>query len=475
MHTARLRKLLRDINDDDASKRRSAAEALSGGDERAIYPLIRALKDDNFGVQDAAMRSLMEIKGETTTYMVLPLLRENSFLRNTAIMIIREMGKIAVPLLYVLLNDRDDDVRKFALDLIHDIRYCGYPEKLVEMLTTDQNANVRAAAAKTIGMLQYKKAVPQLIKALSDEEWVCFSALEALTNLNDESSMDAMLDLLNNPSETIRYAAIEALGKIGSSKAVQYLTEHTSKAEGFEKTAAIKSLSRIGCVPPLPGISEVLIDMLKEDEWDDKLTAIKGLVSLKAGGAIHHMVDMAGSFDLSEPDSEDKLHVIKEAIHSFGCNDLLIKLLSDESIKYRGKVVVIEILGHLRCKNSVPALINLLKKSDYRDVRRTSIKSLGQIESDEAKKCLIEAISDDDSHVRKTAVAALGKIGEMTAFEPLMTLLPNEQYKDVIDESINALMNINSTLFLSRIDELNENIRRIASRYSSELNPGISC
>jgi HEAT repeat protein len=474
MHTARLRKLLRDINDKDASRRRSAAEALSDGDERAIYPLIRALKDDNFGVQDAAMRSLMEIKGETTAYMVLPLLRENSYLRNTAIMIIREMGKIAVPLLYVLLNDRDDDVRKFALDLIHDIQYCGYPEKLVELLTGDQNANVRAAAAKTIGMLQYKKAIPQLIKALSDEEWVCFSALEALTYFKDDSAIDAIMALLNNPDETIRCAAIEALGKIGSSKAVQHLTEHISRAEGFEKIAAIKSLVMIGCVPSLPGISEVLIDMLKEDEWDDKLTAIKGLVDLKAENAIYHMVDMAGSFDLSEPDSDDKLQSIKDAVHSFGCNDSLIALLNDDSVKYRGKVVVIEIVGDLRCKKSVPALIKLLK-SDFRDVRRTSIKSLGQIESNEAKECLMEAISDDDSHVRKTAVAALGKIGEMTVFEPLMKMLHNEQYNDVIDEFINALMNINSTLFMSRVGEFNENIRKIAARYPSELNSEITC
>ena len=66
MHTAKLKKLLRNINDEDASKRRSAAEALAEGDERAIYPLIKALRDDNLGVQDAAMHSLMEIKGETT-------------------------------------------------------------------------------------------------------------------------------------------------------------------------------------------------------------------------------------------------------------------------------------------------------------------------------------------------------------------------------------------------------------------------
>ncbi|MEW6602241.1 MAG: HEAT repeat domain-containing protein [Nitrospirota bacterium] len=474
MHTARLRKLLRDINDENASKRRAAAEGLSQGDERAIYPLIRALKDNNFGVQDAAMRSLMEIKGEATVYMLLPLLRENSFLRNTAIMIIREVGRIAVPLLHVLLDDRDDDIRKFALDLIHDIQYCKYPEKLVQMLVEDPNANVRAAAAKTIGMLQYDKATPQLIKALSDEEWVCFSALEALACIKNDSAMDAIIELLDNPSETIRYAAIDAIGKFSSEKAVGALTGHITKADGFEKFSTIKSLARMGSVPSIPGVKEALLEMLKGDDWEDTSVALNGLVALKAEDAIYHMIDIAGSFDLSEPVSEDRFIAIKKAVQSYGCSEHLIALLNDDSIKYRGKVTVIEIVGDLKCKKSVPPLIALLK-SDFRDVRRTSIKSLGQIESDEAKECLIEAISDDDSHVRKTAVTALGKIGEMAAFEPLMRMLHNENYNDVIEEFIIALMNINAAAFLSRIGEYNEDIQKLAARYLPRCNSEITC
>ncbi len=145
-----LNRLIKNLTHDDASKRRAAAEDLSEGDQRAVYPLIKALRDDNFGVQDAAMHSLMQLKGESTAYMVIPLLRENSFLRNTAIVILREIGKETIPLLEILLDDKDDDVRKFALDLIHDIEYCEYKEKIVVLLKEDTNANVRAAAAKTL-------------------------------------------------------------------------------------------------------------------------------------------------------------------------------------------------------------------------------------------------------------------------------------------------------------------------------------
>jgi HEAT repeat protein len=474
MHTARLKKLLKNLNDKDPSKRRSAAEALAEGDERAIYPLIKALRDENYGVQDAAMRSLMEIKSETTAYMVLPLLRENSFLRNTALIILREMGRIAIPLLYILLDDKDDDVRKFALDLIHDIQYCDYPEKLVELVTEDPNANVRAAAAKALGTLRYRKAVPQLVKALNDEEWVCFSVLEALGELKEESSIDSIAGLLNSNSEAIRFAAIETLGKIGSSRAKPYLMEYASRADEIERNAALKSLIQIGDIPSLLGISDSLISMLREGEWEEKYIAMKGLVSLNEKKAIYHMIDLAGSLDLTNPENEDKLYFIKEAIQNFGCNNEILNILNDDSIKYRGKVIAIEIVGNLKCKAAVPILIELLK-TRYRDIRRSSIKSLSQIESKEATECLIGAIDDYDSHVRKTAVTALGKIGEPSAFEPLMKMLHKEQYSDIIDEFIISLLRINPVRFMSRIKEFDENIQEIAARHASSLNLEVTC
>ena len=57
---------LQKLQDRDPSERRNAAEGLAEADERAIYPLIRLLRDESTGVQDAAMRSLIAIGGEVT-------------------------------------------------------------------------------------------------------------------------------------------------------------------------------------------------------------------------------------------------------------------------------------------------------------------------------------------------------------------------------------------------------------------------
>ncbi len=474
MHTARLNRLQNNLTHDDPATRRTAAEDLGEGDERAIYPLIKALRDENIGVQDAAMRSLMSIKSEPTVYMVLPLLRENAFLRNTALLILQEMGKIAVPLLYILLDDSDEDIRKFSLDLIHDIKYCNYPEKILELLAGDPNVNVRASAAKTIGILQYKKAIPQLVKALSDEEWVCFSALEALTAMHADDSIDAILNLLKHPLESLRFAAIEALGELRSSKATEPLITHIARAKDYEKLAAVKSLIEIGPVPALPDISDALMKVLSDEDLENKLIAVKGLASIKYENAIKPIIDLAGSLDMSDPDNEEISLTIRHSLQSFGCNKHLIEILKDPTVKYRGKVMAIEIAGNLKCAGAVPMLVDLLN-SDYRDIRRSSINSLGKIENDTSKECLIEAMRDHDSHVRKSAVSSIGKIGDMSAFEPLMTMLHNEHYSDIIDESIIALMSINSTLFLDRVTEFNNSIQERAARYESNVSAEDSC
>ncbi len=474
MHTARLKKLVKDLRHHDSAKRRYAAEALADGDERAVYPLIKALRDENYGVQDAAIRSLMEIKGESTAYMLLPLLRENAFLRNTAIMIIKEIGREAVPLLAPLLRDRDDDIRKFALDLIQDIRHCDYPEQLVDLLKNDPNPNVRAAAAKALGALKYRPAGPQLMKALKDEEWVCFSAIEALTDLGDEDCLSSIADLLNSPSEAVRFAALEALGKIGSPLSVRPIVEHISKTGGYEKNAAIKSLVRIGDIPPLPGMSDSLVEILQDGDWEDRLTAIKGLVALKEKSAIPYMIDIAGSYDTSVPDNEEKVAIIKEAVKGLGCNEHLLNILRDRSMKFRGRSIAVDIAGELKCREAVPALIDLLK-DECRDVKRSAVNSLGKAEGDEVKETLIDMISEHDSHVRKTAVISLGKIREKAAFEPLMKFLHNEKYHDVIHEFVKALLNIDSSMFLSRIHEYSEHVREIAAEYVSDIRTGEAC
>ncbi|MBA4374458.1 MAG: hypothetical protein C0402_16535 [Thermodesulfovibrio sp.] len=466
MQSRKIQRLLQDLAHADASKRRNAAEVLAEADERAVYPLLRALRDENHGVQDAAMRSLIAIGGETVAYMVLPLLREDSYLRNTAMIMLRDIGPVTVPFLYPLLNDKDDDVRKFSIDLMIDIQFDVDAEKIVPMLK-DPNANVRASAAKALGLLGFQEAVPQLVAILSDEEWVCFSALEALGALRDEAAVAPIVALLTGDSVTIRYAAIETLGKIGSPLAQGALEQHMQTADDMEKAAALKSLLQIGITPTVPGTVDLLISMFREGDWDERFIALRGLAELKDPKAVRTVIDISGSLEPSDPEAEDRLYMIRSALREFATCVALIDVLTDPSIRFRGRVIAIEQIGELKCEQAISHLIKCIEV-DVRDVRRASVKALAGINDQESTTALIDAVDDYDSHVRKAAVTALGQISDPRSFEPVLQMVQVEKYQDVLEEAVKALVNIDRAAVAARMDVFDERVRGIVAPYLQE-------
>jgi len=466
--TEELSSALQGLSDPDSSVRRNAAEALAAADERAIYPLMKALRDENPGVQDAAMRSLIAVGGEVTAYMALPLLRETPFLRNTARIILKQLGRISVPLLRPLFLDKDDDIRTFALDLVAEIGWCDYPAEVARLLETDPNQNTRASAARALGVLGNTEGLPALISALRDNEWVCFSALESIATLRDGSAVDAVLSLLDSPSETLRYAAIETLGRIGSPESSAKLAGRLPRASDIEKTAIIRSLVQIGLTPSMAEVSDLLIEMFTQGEWEDRLIALKGLADLKDTRAIPVILDIAGAVDPSEPESEERLQAVKETLLSFGCVPALTAVLTDKHAKFRSQAIAIEALGELRCENAVPQLVAVLD-GDLREVRRSAVPALAEIGGDEVLKVLRKCVDDRDGHVRNSAMTALGRLGDQESFDHLLRRLDVENYKDVLEVNIQALLMISEDRVVAAMPALAPAVKELIGRSTNNV------
>ena len=463
-----IQKLAEGLTHEDSSVRRKAAQELAGGDARAIYPLLQALRDENPGVQDAAIRSLVAIGGEVVAYMLIPLLREDSFLRNTAQLMLRDLGSVSIPMLYPLLQDKDDDIRKFALDVMGEIATDVDATKVIPMLA-DPNANVRASAIKCIGLLGYTEGAKHVENALGDEEWVAFTALDTLGQLGVENSIDAIMGLLSSNSQPLRYAALETLGSIGSPIASDALVKHImSASDEDEKSMAINRLVKPGDTPSMREVADILMGMLKDAPWEDKLVAIQGLADLKEHGAVPLIIDITGSLDSSVPDEDDRLMAIKKMIEDFGPSPVYAEILRDENLKFKGKVLAAELAGKTRTKEAVPALIEQLD-TDIRDLRSAAAKALGIIGSDEARKALIGLIHDPESNARKMAITCLGYVPHPDSFEPLLKQLDEEPYNDVLEEIIKSLLEISAAKLSGMLDGFKPQVREAVARFSDDL------
>ncbi|MGO9380327.1 MAG: HEAT repeat domain-containing protein [Dissulfurispiraceae bacterium] len=463
-----IKKIINKLHAKDPSVRRKAAEDLADGDERGIYPLIKALSDENGGVQDAAMRALIALGGEIAAYMALPLLRENSYLRNTGLIILKQLGAVSVPLLYPLLKDKDDDIRKFAVDLLSEIRTDVEPSIIVPSIT-DPNANVRAAAAKALGELGYAGAVPQLINALSDEEWVCFYALQSLGELKAKEAIPTMVTLLESPSLAIRFSAIETMGRLGSSLALSALMSYLPKTSQDEKLAVVKSIIQIGATPDMSELTEHIINLYREGDWEDKGIAIHGFSALKCARAIPLLIETAGQLDPFNPESEEKMELLKQSILAIGGENELLSMLDSPDLKYRGKSFVINLLGELKSRKAAGRLSVYLKDVS-RDLRMVSAEALGEIGEQASVEELVEASqSDADAHVRRSAIEALGTIGAKDAYTVLKGLLEVEKYPDLLEKIVESLMKIDSKVFLSDISGYRSEIRQLIARSASDI------
>jgi HEAT repeat protein len=99
-------------------------------------------------------------------------------------------------------------------------------------------------------------------------------------------------------------------------------------------------------------------------------------------------------------------HEIVEAFESFGemAVEPLVKLLDESEIE-----VITEALG--RISEPEVELIKALEDDDYRSVRGAAAEALGWIGNVSAVEPLIKALSDENTSVHKSAAGALDKLG----------------------------------------------------------------
>ncbi len=126
----------------------------------------------------------------------------------------RSRSHRAVPLLIKLLSDPDRDIRARAA---HSLGLIGDPNFTPDLLRSlkDPAWPVRAMAAKALGKLGRPEAVPPLREALKDREWwVRINAAEGLRKMG-EKGLTALVDAIEAEDRYARHAAVATLEGAG--------------------------------------------------------------------------------------------------------------------------------------------------------------------------------------------------------------------------------------------------------------------
>jgi|SRR4051812_38527283 HEAT repeat protein/beta-lactamase regulating signal transducer with metallopeptidase domain len=263
----------------------------------------------------------------------------------------------------------------------------------------DENADVRRAAAHSLGQLKDSRAVPGLIAALKDSEpRVRASAAEALAEFEDSRAIAPLVDLLTDQSTEVRRNALDALShfesNLPSAPIVRLLGDPDAdvRHDAAHLVGRLHDRSAIGALAKLIGdpsadVREAAIEAI--GELGDPSASIAIVPALSDANADVRQQAMSSLQELKAP--------IAEAT--------LIALMRDRDSDVRQKAA--ELAGERSVVAAVPTLRRMLEDTNA-DVRESAIDALGNIADVAAYDALRDALTSKDAKVRRAAAEALG-------------------------------------------------------------------
>lgn len=128
---------------------------------------------------------------------------------------------------------------------------------------------VRANAARAVGVLRGKQAVPDLLQALRSKDTdLLYESLVALQKIRDESAGPQMMFLLHDLNQKVQIAAIETTGLLRTKEALPDLTETLNRAKDIKvRRAALTAIAMLPSEKSRPVYTQYLQDK------DEKLRA----------------------------------------------------------------------------------------------------------------------------------------------------------------------------------------------------------
>ncbi|MFC0253313.1 HEAT repeat domain-containing protein [Massilia consociata] len=171
----------------DAAVRRAAAHALADRPD-AVPVLAAALEDEpEQAVRSALLGALARIGSEEAVAALAGCLRrEDAWLRNTAIDVLRGLPDRVDGAIAHLLVDWDRDVRILAVGILDTLRHERVEEWLLQLIEADEDVNVCGAALDVLAGIATEAArapVARLLARFADEPYIAFAGKLVLARL----------------------------------------------------------------------------------------------------------------------------------------------------------------------------------------------------------------------------------------------------------------------------------------------------
>ena len=278
---------------------------------------------------------------------------------------------------------------------------------LIDSIIAASNSTILGFFSSIYNIISLYKNLPSaneigpLVETLVDENKAVLQvATKVLREVEDQKTVEPLLDALKGRSWYIKGIVAKALGQIGGT-AIESLIRVLKDRNWDVRRAAAEILGEMRD----PRATEPLVDALKDKDWDVRRAAAEILGEMRDPRATEPLADAL----------KDKNWGVRRA--------------------------AAEALGKIGDPRATEPLINALKSEDWY-IKGVVAKTLGKI-GGTAIESLIRVLKDRDWRVRFFAAKALGEIGDPRATEPLVDALKdrNREVRRIVAEILRDIEN----------------------------------
>ncbi len=369
-----IQKAAQELDSVDASERIAAVTLLTEIDDpSAREVLAEALRHPAADVRDIAAKALVEAKDLRALPAILDAIRYKRWDRLNVSSLV-ELGEATVPTLVAILRDPSQgaQIRYCMANALGDMLNDQSLEALHDLLQSPE-PDLRIRALDSLA--GHPRALPWILEAVQDENpGVMATALKGLKHYQGTEVVAALVDGLKHPSLAPRQAAADALVEVADASAASALLQALQDDDNWLRSRAKDALAKVID----PTLIPALFQMLEEAPYKSPIVDL--LVQLKGDVVVNRMIELLKS---------EKTGLRATAAHA---------------------------LGHLGDRAAVPALLVALKDEEE-DVRKFSAFALGDLKDPTAVTDLIPISRDANEfdEVRRAAALSLNEIGTREA------------------------------------------------------------
>lgn len=230
-----LEQLKADLRSSDAKVRRKAASELGKTKSReAVQPLLSAATDRDVSVREEVVKSLGLLKDQEALTMLLTTIkdpadsvREESIIALVNLYADRDAGSVitrTAKKVYKTINPFRDQVGDDATLIEAYVQVAPMVIDSIADRLVDSSLAVRLDAAKALGILRARPAIPKMLDAMkTGDANLRIAVLRSLYKIRDTSVDEQILPYLNDSDKNVRDETILTLGLFRTKKALPEL------------------------------------------------------------------------------------------------------------------------------------------------------------------------------------------------------------------------------------------------------------